>query len=234
MNRFSKTTIQAKADYDRDGPQYHAFALVDGQLANSVGEATGILISKPKTNEFAAIAYEGEIKFAAGGAVWKGDKLTVVNSGWFTSASSDESIVGQAKENVTSGSIGTGLFSFSSVRGNLNHVRLSVTPADDLLAGTAIAFNDYAVANSGDDADAVAINAMTAGTAADMVIYGIIDVKMDATECSSKGDILTVTTSGYFIKAGTGKRMSAKALENISSDSLGSALFFGSQAGQMS
>lgn len=232
MNRYSTTTVLAAADYNAGG-QYHAFALVDGQLANSIGEASGILVNKPKSGEHAAIAYEGELKYAAGGAISKGDKLTIVTSGWFTSANSDEAIVGIAKADVSSGGIETGLFNFPGVRGNLDHVRFNITPLVDMIAGTVIAFNDYTAADSGGEADAVALTSMTSGTAADVAVLGVVQGKMDASQCSSKGDALTVTTSGYFIKATSGLRTVAKTLTNINSDSLGDILFLGSIAGNV-
>jgi hypothetical protein len=48
--RYLDTTIKAGADYSGSGKQYHAFAVVDGQLAANAEEATGILLNKPGDN----------------------------------------------------------------------------------------------------------------------------------------------------------------------------------------
>lgn len=234
MNRHSVTTIKAGADYSGAGGQYHAIALLDGQLANSIDEVTGILLNKPADGEHAQVAYEGEIKYAAGGAITKGDRVTVSASGWFTEADSNEVAVGHSKVNVTSGSLGVGIFSFPSRQVNLNHTRLAITPKKDFIAGTVMAFNDFVQADSGGEADAVVYTSMVSGTAGEVVISGVVQGRMDAAECSSIGDALTVTTAGYFTKATSGSRIAGKALENISSDTLGNILFHGSVAGLVS
>ena len=111
-NQVIGTTITALEDMSTDGHQYHAIALDDGKLANTGEEAFGILINKPKTNEFATVTYIGEEKFAAGGSITKGGKITVGTSGWFTAGDSGDYIVGECKETITSGSIGVGMFNF--------------------------------------------------------------------------------------------------------------------------
>lgn len=104
------TTVTAGEDLSN--AQYHAVALDDGKLAVNGEEASGILINKPKAGEPATIAWQGESQYRAGAAVTKGAKLTVATSGWFTTGDSGSYIVGEAKTTITSGSIGTGLFSF--------------------------------------------------------------------------------------------------------------------------
>lgn len=105
-------TMEAKEDLS--AYQYHAVALDDGKLATNGEEAKGILIGKPKINEFATVGIRGQIKYRAGGAVTLGGKLTVAANGWFTAADSGDYIVGEALNTVTSGSIGTGDFSFAT------------------------------------------------------------------------------------------------------------------------
>ena len=111
--RYLETTIEAKEDLDTDGHMYQAIALDDGKVANSGGEAGGIIQSKPKSGEHAKVGFLGEMKFRAGGAVTAGKGVTVATSGYFTAAGSGDYIVGRAKAAVTSGSIGTGLFDFA-------------------------------------------------------------------------------------------------------------------------
>jgi len=111
-NKYRVTTIQALEDLNTH--QYQAIALDDGEIANSGQEAVGILINKPKNGEHAEIAYEGEIKFRAGGAISIHKPITVTTSGYFVDAGSGYFVVGRAKATVTSGSIGTGLFNFKT------------------------------------------------------------------------------------------------------------------------
>jgi hypothetical protein len=225
-NKFSVTTIKAGADYRSVG-LYHAFAVVDGQLAANAEEASGILLSKPYTNEFATIGYHGEMKFAAGGAIAKGGKITVTTSGWFTAAGSEDTVVGEAKLAVTSGSIGTGFFQFASVVDRTNFFVKEVTPASVFIAGTAYCLGDNLQADNGREAAGVAPSALTSGTAGDVVVFGIVNVRMDPAKVSSAGDVLTVATSGYFTVADSGYYGCARALTNIGSASLGAALFYG-------
>ncbi|MHC4620447.1 MAG: hypothetical protein ACYTEQ_22090 [Planctomycetota bacterium] len=116
MARFGehrRTTIQAKEDLNTDGHQYQAIAFDDGKVANSGGEAGGILINKPENGEHANIGYDGEMKYRAGGAVAAGKAITVVTSGYFTAAGSGDYIVGRNSDAaVNSGSVGTGFFDF--------------------------------------------------------------------------------------------------------------------------
>lgn len=110
-NKYRVTTVQALEDLNSH--QYQAVALDDGKVANNGYEASGILINKPENGEHAEIAYDGEIKFRAGGAVNIHKPLTVSTSGYLTGAGSGDFVVGRAKATITSGSIGTGLFNFN-------------------------------------------------------------------------------------------------------------------------
>jgi len=232
--RFN-TTIQALEDLSTSAFQYHAIALDDGLLANNGEEASGILLNKPKSGEFLTLGYVGEMKFAAGLAISKGAKLTVTTSGWFTTADSNDPILGEAKAAVTSGSLGTGLFNFPTGTDKANAFYASFTPLADMLAGTAICLDaDMLQADTGEEADAVAIGAATSGTAANFGVAGIMAVKMDPSLCCSMGDALTVTTSGYFTLADSGYYQVGRALANIGSNSTGNALFLGGTFGYLS
>ena len=111
-NKYRVTTIQALEDLDSH--QYQAVALDDGKIANNGQEAGGILINTPKEGEHAELAYDGEIKFRAGGAINIHKPITVTTSGYFVDAGSGYFVIGRAKATITSGSIGTGLFDFKT------------------------------------------------------------------------------------------------------------------------
>ena len=91
---------------------YCAIALDDGQIANNGGEASGILLSKPKNTEGLTLGVAGEMKFRAGDAITAGKGLTVATSGYFTMGGSGDYLIGRSKVAVTSGSLGTGFFDF--------------------------------------------------------------------------------------------------------------------------
>lgn len=232
--RFN-TTIKAEEDLNTSAFQYHAIALVDGLLANTGEEASGILLNKPKSGEFLTLGYQGEMKFAAGLAISKGAKVTVTTSGWFTTADSNDPIVGEAKAAVTSGSLGTGLFNFPSGTDKGNAWIEQFTPKAAVLAGTAICLDpDMLQANNGEEADAVAIGAAASGYASNFGVAGILSVKCDPALVCSLGNALTVTTSGYFIPCDSGYYQVGRALENIGSNAAGKALFTGGTAGYLS
>ena len=111
-NVFQSTTIEAKADLS--GLQYYAVALDDGLRAINGHESCGILMNKPVANRFAQIGIQGEMKFRTGGALTAGQKLTVDSNSTFILATSGSYIIGKAKSGVTSGSIGTGIFDFTT------------------------------------------------------------------------------------------------------------------------
>jgi len=224
--RFVSTFVAAE-DLNGTGAIYHAIALVDGKLANTAEETSGILISKPKSGEHGTIAYVGELKFAAGGAIAKGGKITVATSGWFTAANSEDTVVGEAKAAVTSGSAGTGYFSFAPVVDRSTFIPFSITPADSTLVGMAMALNDNKLANTGIEADGVTVRALTSGMAGNVAAFGVVPLRMDPAVCCSAGDALSVTTSGYFTLAASDSYICAKALANIGSAAAGTGLFTG-------
>lgn len=225
--RRLEATFQAGEDLN-SAQIYHAIALNDGKVANNAEEASGILISKPKSGEFGTYAYCGELKFAAGEAISKGDKISVTTSGWFTTAGSNDAVVGEAVAAVTSGSLGTGIFEFANTtekRGDYSVI--TITPTDSTLTGVALALSDKKLANSGGEADGVTLTTLSSGTAGTMAVFGVVPVRMDPAYCSSAGDALTVTTSGYFTLAASDSYICAKALANIGSASTGNAFFTG-------
>lgn len=113
-NKQNTTTIQVKENLNTTGHQFKAIALDDGKVANNGLEAGGILLNKPKNNEFATLVVSGEAKFKAGAGLSIGARLTIATSGWFTASVSGDYYMGRAKEAVTSGSTGVGFFNFSA------------------------------------------------------------------------------------------------------------------------
>ena len=228
------TTIKAEEDLNTSAFQYHAIALADGLLANNGEEASGILLNKPKSGEFLTLGYQGEMKFAAGGAVAKGDKVTIATSGWFTTADSNDPILGEAKAAVTSGSVGTGLFNFPTGTDKASMFIDSITPHDDLIAGVAMSLDDFECADNGEEADVVALGAAVSGTAQNFGVAGVMNVRCDPAKVCSYGDSITVITSGYFIPCDSGYYQVGRALANIGSNATGKALFLGGTFGYLS
>lgn len=92
--------------------QYHAIN-ISGTLAATVEASMGLLQNKPLNGEDASVGYAGRMRFRAGGAVSRGDRLTVTTSGWLTTADSGDQIVGLCEHAVASGGIGKGIFDFT-------------------------------------------------------------------------------------------------------------------------
>lgn len=203
--------------------QYFAVALNDGQIANNGEEASGILQNKPASGEFGTMAWAGESKYIAGAAIAAGDKLTVTTSGYMITAGSDDPVVGETKGAVTSGSIGVGLFVFPNATDKADSGRYSFTPATTIPAGIAMALDDKLQANNGEEADAIAVSAVSSGVSGEFTIFGIAPVRLDPAQVASAGDALTVTTSGYFVPGDSGDYIKATALVNIGSNATGDA-----------
>jgi hypothetical protein len=224
-NRHFQTTILAGDDMNGTGYQYHAIAANDGQVAANAEEASGIIINKPKDGEAATVLYMGELKFAAGGALSAGDKITVATSGWFTTAGSGDAVVGECKYAVTSGSNGTGFFVFPNVANMPSGFEYDVTAADAISAGKPYALNDNSLANTGLEASGVAPTAITSGSAGKIVTLGIVT----ATYANSYGpdqDVM-VTTSGYFTAVTSGYVPNGRTLTGATSGSDGTINFWG-------
>jgi len=98
------------------GHLFKAVSLDDGRIAQNGREAGGILLYGGRQDEHVTLGYAGILKFTAGGAVAKGSRLTVSNSGYFTQAVSGSYVVGRCLESaVASGAIGTGAFNFATI-----------------------------------------------------------------------------------------------------------------------
>ena len=69
----------------------------DSGAAAAVG-AIGVLLNKPNTNEAATVAYMGESKVFAGGAITVGRWVTTQGSGKLAHAASGDLVVGRALE----------------------------------------------------------------------------------------------------------------------------------------
>lgn len=226
---YRATTIQITEDLSADAAQFHAIAFNDAKLAKNAEEASGILMNSPENLDFASIGLDGEMKFAAGGAISAGDKITVANSGWFTTAGSDDGVVGEAKYAVTSGSLGTGIFAFASgTGGQQDGFLFDVTPADgSVLVGRAYALADNKVANNGNEHSGCAISAISSGVAGQIMVAGIATVTVDPSDCVTIGEKLTVATSGYYTAGDSGYWIVGMALAAIGSGATGQAYIYG-------
>ena len=215
-------TLQALEDLS--GSQYKAVALNDGLVANNGEEASGIIYNKPESGEMVEFHNIGMCKFAAGGAIAKGAKVTVTTSGWFTTAGSLECVVGEAVKAVTSGSVGTGMFSFPNAQTPATGTLLSVTANCGFLAGIGVSLDDGEVANNSEECNGVAPNAVSSGDTGNIVVAGLVSVHIDPAQVASAGDWLRATTSGYFTPSDSGYYSTAIALANIGSDAVGAAI----------
>lgn len=207
--------------------QYHAIAFDDGLLANNGEEASGILLNKPAVNEFASLAVSGESKYAAGASITKGAKLTITTSGWFTTADSNDAIVGEAKETVTSGSNGVGLFNFSNASYQGAPYVYPVTMAAVVqLTGVALDLSDKKPADASEGCHGIALSTAALSGTIDMQVAGISNIRAGAVTATA-GMSLMATTSGYFIEADSGDMCNARALTAIASGQIGAAVLFG-------
>lgn len=66
--------------------------------ANASVAAIGVLQNKPNTNEFAEVAYSGESKVVAGGALTEGTFITTQGSGKAAAATSGDMVIGRVLE----------------------------------------------------------------------------------------------------------------------------------------
>lgn len=87
----------------------------------------------------------------------------------------------------------------------------------------AIALDDGKRANSGDEATGIALGSCDSGHMMETGIFGILKFKAGAG--ISKGDKLTVTTSGWFKGAGSGDYIVGQAYAAVTSGSVGTGLF---------
>jgi hypothetical protein len=214
---------------DLTSGQYLAVDLADGKLANNAEEASGIILNKPDNTEHIAVAYAGKIRYKAGGAITKGDKLTVTTSGFFTTAGSGDSAVGEAYESITSGSNGLGLFSFANVQGYQDEFTYSVTAADAITAGKGYAIVDNKLANNGAECNGIS-PAISSGDAGRIVVMGITEATF--ADSYGPGQDLMCTTSGYFTAVTSGFSPNARSLAGATSGSNG-AVVFGIGAGDV-
>lgn len=220
-NAMQTTTIEILES--STAAQYHAIAFNDGKLANNGEEASGILLNKPASSEFATLAVSGESKYAAGAAITKGAKLTVTTSGWFTTADSDDAIVGEAKYTTTSGSIATGLFSFAQAAYAGCPWVYPITAAAVITAGCAVDLSDFKVADAAEGCDGIALSTAALSGTLNVAVSGIVTGLMGAVTATS-GMTLMATTSGYLVEADSGDMCNAKCLTDTASGITGAVV----------
>jgi hypothetical protein len=225
------TTIKVTEDLSAAGCIYHAIALNDSKLANGPYEASGILLNKPESGQEATIGLSGEMKFAAGGTIAAGAKISVTTSGWFVSAGSASGIVGECKLAVTSGSNGTGIFFFGSATKPQNFTT-TVTAACNIPAGFAYALNDNKQADNGGEFSGVSIAAIASGYTGDIVVCGLVTITADPATAITAGVNIKAVTSGYFSPCDSGYFICGKSFSAIGSGATGQAFVIGASASE--
>jgi len=95
-----------EAAEDLSSLEYQIVTIADDKIANDGQEATGVLVSKPKSGEHGSIMFMGIGKARAGGAIAKNGVFKTVTSGYISAATSGGWVNGRALEAITSGSIG--------------------------------------------------------------------------------------------------------------------------------
>lgn len=109
--RYNATTLVAGQDLDGADHLYRPIAVGGTIVATNAG-IIGVLLNKAKSGSHISVAYEGEVKLYAGGAITAGNGITNNASGWFTAAAAGSFSVGKALETVASGDLFRALVDF--------------------------------------------------------------------------------------------------------------------------
>lgn len=112
-----------------------------------------------------------------------------------------------------------------------NHFTFSITAGQDLIDNTrgtgtiykAINVNSGMIASGGDTAGGLILGPAQSGNHVNFLISGV--GKFTANAAISAGDALTITTSGYGKTAVVGEYIVGKALESVTSGSVGTGYF---------
>ena len=107
-------TVTAGADLTGDAALHKAYA-VGGTIAATNAAAVGILKTKASSGNAISLAYRGEFKALAGGAITAGNLVSVTTSGFLILAADSRTNVGRALETAASGDLFRGLFDFTNV-----------------------------------------------------------------------------------------------------------------------
>jgi hypothetical protein len=221
------TVPNAGEDLDGVNQQYVAIALDDAKVANNAQEAIGVLQNKPKTGEDIQVTFIGETFFRAGAAIAKGAAVTVTTSGYHITATSGDSVAGQTKASVTSGSVGTMVVGgYAAAQNQADYFTFEVTAADAIPAGRAYAINDNKLANADTECDGIAVTAIASGDTGRIMVGGIVTA---ATLANSYGPSHRVmaTTSGYLTTVVSGFVPNAVVLTGATSGENATVMFFG-------
>ena len=105
-NIWLPLTFKAAEALDTEGHEGVVITIADNKVANDGQEATGVLMSKPKSGEHGTLALHGIVKARAGGTIAANNTITTATSGYITVTASDSFINGRALEAITSGSLG--------------------------------------------------------------------------------------------------------------------------------
>lgn len=187
---------------------------VAGKIAANGQAAVGLLQFCANSGGGVSVAIGGVCKYVAGATVNSGDALTVTTSGYLQAATSGSYIVGRnLAAQVTSGSVGTGMFSFckptafDSSSGHMSTYQFIAFSAKANLSaagavGKAVSFNagDFAATSN------VANGVLISGTTSGGTCYAI-SVASKVPVCA--GNVVTVgrsikVSSGWFLDADSG------------------------------
>lgn len=121
MHEGKFETVSVPAGADISALQYHVIN-VSGTLALNEITALGVLQNTPESGEQATLGYMGYMKAKAGGAIVKGNRLTVTASGTLSAVGSGDSagVVGKAITASSSGGLVAFVGNFANASDVLN------------------------------------------------------------------------------------------------------------------
>lgn len=218
QNDFRTWSIKAVSDIDSvvagTGHIYKAVANDAGDIASSGKKAVGILQYAGETNDHVTIGFDGIMKYTASAAINSKDVLlAVTTSGYFKEAVGGEYVVGRALSIVSSGGVGTGMFSFIAPSVDFAAFEDFTTQADLSAAaalGHAVDFTAGDHAASANAADGVLVTGAASGGTATAQFQNKVQAR--AGGAITLGQSLTIGTSGWFTAGNSGDLLVGRAL----------------------
>lgn len=113
---FVRAAVDLEDSTKTTGKLYKAINVASGNIAESGQVAGGVIVGTAKAGASVTYTFLGVEKYAAKGTITANQGLTVVASGYFSTANSGDYIVGRALIDVASGSVGKGIFNFVTPR----------------------------------------------------------------------------------------------------------------------
>lgn len=218
QNDYRTWSIKALSDIDNvtagTGALYKAVANDAGDIASDGKKAVGILQYAGLTNDHIAFGFDGIMKYTASAAISSKDVLlTVTTSGYFKEAVGGEYVVGRALSIVSSGGVGTGMFSFIAPTLDAPVFESFTTQNDMSTAadlGLAVEFTGGDFAASANAADGVLTTNAASGASANAQFQGKVQAR--AGDAITLGQSLTIAASGWFTPGNSGDLIVGRAL----------------------